>query len=147
MAFTQKSRSRPLVALWTVISPMFNCIQDHLVCFMAGNLALGFHNGLDESHLKLGKELMETCYQMYARMPTGLSPEIAYFNTGGGNDDIIVKVRKCECEMYLSQMGKRPEVSLSHYVSTRVFCTLLLYALKFATRGGGQSRNCRQLRR
>lgn len=63
------------------------------MCFMAGNLALGFHNGLDESHLKLGKELMETCYQMYDRMPTGLSPEIAYFNTDGeGGDDIIVKV-------------------------------------------------------
>ena len=62
---------------------------------MAGNLALGYHNGLDESHLKLGKELMETCYEMYARMPTALSPEIAYFNTGGDDrDDIIVKVRK-----------------------------------------------------
>lgn len=64
------------------------------MCFMAGNLALGYHNGLDESHLKLGKELMETCYEMYARMPTGLSPEIAYFNTAGKErDDIIVKVR------------------------------------------------------
>ena len=60
---------------------------------MAGNLALGYHNGLDKSHLKLGKELMETCYQMYVRMATGLSPEIAYFNTDGGErDDIIVKV-------------------------------------------------------
>ena len=70
----------------------FSPKMDHLVCFMAGNLALGYHNGLDESHLKFGKELMETCYQMYARMPTGLSPEIAYFNTDGGDgDDIIVK--------------------------------------------------------
>ena len=65
------------------------------MCFMAGSLALGYHNGLDESHLKLGKELMETCYEMYARMPTGLSPEIAHFNTADeGRDDIIVKVRK-----------------------------------------------------
>ena len=61
---------------------------------MAGNLVLGYHNGLSQDHLHLGKQLMETCYQMYDRMPTGLSPEIAYFNTqGGGSDDIIVKVR------------------------------------------------------
>lgn len=61
---------------------------------MAGNLALGAHNGLDKSHLRLGKELLETCYQMYVRMTTGLSPEIAYFNTEDGNqDDIIVKVK------------------------------------------------------
>ena len=46
--------------------------------------------------MELAKELMETCYQMYARMATGLSPEIAYFQlTPSSNnkaDDIIVKV-------------------------------------------------------
>ena len=43
--------------------------------------------------MDLAKELIETCYQMYARMETGLSPEIAYFNTGSDSkEDIIVKV-------------------------------------------------------
>ena len=67
---------------------------------MAGNLALGHHNGLSREHLELGKELMETCYQMYARMPTGLSPEIAYFSTAEGSDDIIVKVSDVRRGMY-----------------------------------------------
>lgn len=69
----------------------FSPKMDHLVCFMAGSLALGYHNGLSKDHLDLGKELMETCYQMYVRMPTGLSPEIVYFSTQRGSDDIIVK--------------------------------------------------------
>lgn len=64
-----------------------------MVCFLAGNLALGAHNGLPANHLQVGKELAETCYQMYARMPTFLSPEIVYFNTNSrGIEDIIVKV-------------------------------------------------------
>jgi len=61
---------------------------------MAGTLALGTHNGLPESHMELGTALMETCYQMYKQMPSGLSPEIAFFNTGETSDkDIMVKVR------------------------------------------------------
>ena len=60
---------------------------------MAGNLALGHYHGLSKDHLELGKELLETCYQMYERMPTGLSPEIAYFSTQQSKDDIIVKVK------------------------------------------------------
>ncbi len=60
---------------------------------MGGSLALGAHNGLDPDHLELGKRLTETCFQMYIRMPTGLSPEIVYFNQAeGGKEDIIVKV-------------------------------------------------------
>lgn len=65
------------------------------MCFLPGTLALGYKNGLPESHMKLAKELMETCYQMYAQMATGLSPEIAYFNQYPTNaKDIIVKVRE-----------------------------------------------------
>lgn len=63
------------------------------MCFIAGTLALGHHNGLDASHLELAKELAYTCYQMYARMPTKLSPEITYFNLApGAPEDLIVKV-------------------------------------------------------
>ena len=69
-------------------------LQDHLVCFMGGTLALGTHNGLPPEHLELGKRLTRTCWEMYNKMPTGLSPEIAYFNmVPSHQDDIIVKVR------------------------------------------------------
>lgn len=69
--------------------------MDHLVCFYGGLLALGATNGLpleearklplwgedQESDFKLGEELTYTCYRMYADVATGLSPEIAVFNT------------------------------------------------------------------
>lgn len=43
--------------------------------------------------MELAKELIETCYQMYAQMETGLSPEIAHFNMHeGGKQDVEVKV-------------------------------------------------------
>lgn len=61
--------------------------MDHLVCCMGGVLALGAFtdpNGLESDRaqrdLKTGKALTYTCYQMYARMPTGLSPEFVYFD-------------------------------------------------------------------
>lgn len=68
-------------------------MQDHLVCFMGGALALGAHFGMPQSHARLGQALTHTCWQMYDQMPTGLSPEIAYFNMVPSNkEDIIVKV-------------------------------------------------------
>ena len=67
--------------------------QDHLVAFIAGTFALGSQYGLPSEHLDLAKQLMYTFYQMYKQMPTGLSPEIAYFSTSEtGEQDIIVKV-------------------------------------------------------
>ncbi|KAG7281455.1 hypothetical protein CRUP_012398 [Coryphaenoides rupestris] len=67
--------------------------MDHLVCFLPGTLALGAHHGLPDDHLELARELMETCYQMYAQMETGLSPEIVHFNTHQGSvRDVDVKV-------------------------------------------------------
>ena len=63
------------------------------MCFLPGVLALGSHNGLGAKHMNLAKDLLETCNRMYTDMPTGLSPEIVYFNMGSdGNNDIIVKV-------------------------------------------------------
>uniref|UniRef100_A0A672GGW6 alpha-1,2-Mannosidase n=1 Tax=Salarias fasciatus TaxID=181472 RepID=A0A672GGW6_SALFA len=67
--------------------------SDHLVCFLPGTLALGAHNGLPADHMDLAKELMETCYQMYVQMETGLSPEIVHFNMHQGSiRDIDVKL-------------------------------------------------------
>ncbi|KAI5701522.1 hypothetical protein M8J76_002154 [Diaphorina citri] len=59
----------------------FNPKMDHLVCFLPGTLALGYHHGMPESHMSLAHQLLDTCYYMYADQPTFLSPEIAYFNT------------------------------------------------------------------
>lgn len=63
--------------------------MDHLVCFMGGALALGAYldpRGLDSERaqrdLKTGKALTYTCYQMYARMNTGISPEFIQFHDG-----------------------------------------------------------------
>lgn len=68
-------------------------LKDHLVCFLPGTLALGVHHGLSANHMKLAKELIETCYQMYAQIETGLSPEIVYFNLNPHNaKDVEVKV-------------------------------------------------------
>ncbi|KAI1882500.1 hypothetical protein AGOR_G00251400 [Albula goreensis] len=70
----------------------FNPKMDHLVCFLPGTLALGAHNGVAGEHMELAQKLMETCYQMYAQMETGLSPEIVHFNVQPRNGrDVEVK--------------------------------------------------------
>ena len=67
--------------------------MDELVCFLAGTLALGHHNGLPKEHLTLAQELAYTCYLTFARQPTFLAPEISYFNTeSGSTKDFYVKV-------------------------------------------------------
>ena len=40
--------------------------MDELVCFLAGTLALGHHNGLPKEHQKLAEELGHTCYLTFA---------------------------------------------------------------------------------
>ncbi|CAM4542726.1 hypothetical protein PO909_026100 [Leuciscus waleckii] len=71
----------------------FSPKMDHLVCFLPGTLALGAHYGLPADHMELAEQLMETCYQMYAQMETGLSPEIVHFNMHeGSTKDVNVKM-------------------------------------------------------
>lgn len=66
--------------------------MDHLTCYLSGTLALGVHNGLPSSHMKLAEDLLTTCYQTYAQHPTFLAPEITYFNILGENsNDMYVK--------------------------------------------------------
>lgn len=70
----------------------FSPKMDHLVCFLPGTMALGYKNGLPVDHFDIAKRLMETCYQMYDRMPTKLSPEIVYFSQAAkSKEDLIVK--------------------------------------------------------
>ncbi|KAH8903551.1 glycoside hydrolase family 47 protein [Coniochaeta sp. PMI_546] len=68
--------------------------MDHLVCFLPGSIALGATSGYTvaearkrpgwtaekERQIGLAKDLMKTCWGMYAVTVTGLAPEIAWFN-------------------------------------------------------------------
>ncbi|TGZ84482.1 family 47 glycosyl hydrolase [Ascodesmis nigricans] len=111
--------------------------MDHLVCFIPGMLALGATGGLpipvarkdpkystrNEEDLHLAKELMHTCYNMYAVTKTGLAPEIVYFNTEhpepreedvmDPSQDIIIKPRD-------AHNLQRPETVESLFVMWRI---------------------------
>ncbi|XP_014282102.1 endoplasmic reticulum mannosyl-oligosaccharide 1,2-alpha-mannosidase [Halyomorpha halys] len=66
--------------------------MDHLVCYLPGTLALGYHHGLPESHMKLALDLLQTCYYTYADRPTFLAPEITYFSLqDDGRGEMYVK--------------------------------------------------------
>lgn len=60
--------------------------MEHLSCFAPGMLALGASTGEPglQGHLQLAKELMRTCYAMYASSPTGLAAEVSEFDSKGG---------------------------------------------------------------
>jgi len=116
--------------------------MDHLVCFMPGLFALGATEGLtveearkaengvkwgvrQEEDLKLARELMRTCYELYNVTATGLAPEIAWFNLKHGKSDdgefieedpskdIIVKPRD-------AHNLQRPETVESLFVMWRI---------------------------
>ena len=58
--------------------------MDHLVCFVPGLLYLGVMQAplakhVKELHITFADAILETCYQSYQRTPTGLAPEIFYF--------------------------------------------------------------------
>ena len=66
--------------------------MDHLVCFLPGSIAIAATEGRTEAEarklptwsakkeeqMKLARELMKTCWAMYAVTDTGLSPEITW---------------------------------------------------------------------
>ncbi|KAK9467649.1 glycoside hydrolase [Lipomyces arxii] len=101
--------------------------MDHLVCFLPGNLALGATDGYplhiaqrsswtvtQASDMKLAKELMKTCYEMYKVTKTGIAPEIAYFNTADGStEDMNIKWQD-------SHNLQRPETVESLFVMWRI---------------------------
>ena len=41
--------------------------MDELACFLPGTLALGFRNGMPQSHMDLAQDLAYTCYLNFAR--------------------------------------------------------------------------------
>lgn len=65
--------------------------QDHLVCFLAGALALSARvaptEALSARHLRLAEELADTCVHTYRMTATGLAPEITRFP--GGGDPVV----------------------------------------------------------
>merc|ERR1719271_2331252 len=67
--------------------------MDHLACFVAGMLVHGahsFHPGeIDPQWEPTAEKLTHTCFEMYRRSPTGLSPEYAIFRNDRGSDMII----------------------------------------------------------
>lgn len=96
----KQTKPNGLYFIGELINGAFSPKMDHLVCFYPGNLALGAeflksNQEYSEEHdmlMKLAVELTETCYQMYARTATGLSPEITHFNyIEGSNEDMYVK--------------------------------------------------------
>jgi len=96
----KKTQPGNLTFIGELLGESFSPKMDHLVCFYPGNLALGaefLKNSAEykkeyEMLMKMAIELTETCYQMYARMETGLSPEITHFNyIEGSTEDMYVK--------------------------------------------------------
>ncbi|KAM3910825.1 endoplasmic reticulum mannosyl-oligosaccharide 1,2-alpha-mannosidase [Leptodactylus fuscus] len=89
----RKSEPNQLTFVGELSHGHFSPKMDHLVCFLPGTLALGAHNGITSDHMEIAVALMETCYQMYKQMETGLSPEISHFflHAAKGSKDIDVK--------------------------------------------------------
>ncbi|RQM12948.1 hypothetical protein DD237_006507 [Peronospora effusa] len=86
-----KSTPNGLIFVGELVHGKLEPKMDHLVCFVPGMLALGYMNGMPEEHLTLAKQLMETCYQMYAQMEAKLAPEIVYFNMNESvEEDLLV---------------------------------------------------------
>ena len=110
-----------------------------MVCFLPGTLALGStlmtdsHPNESREHMKLAKDLIETCYQMYASTPTGLSPEIAYFNKRENvEDDIIVKVT-CNvftCPFFTSPFFSCPSLMPGFFIPVLAYSRVMLHSAK-----------------
>jgi len=60
--------------------------MDHLACFAGGMFALSSLYANDtkteKEYLRIGEGIAETCYQMYAAQPSGISPESVSFAAG-----------------------------------------------------------------
>ncbi|KAI1498313.1 glycoside hydrolase family 47 protein [Biscogniauxia marginata] len=90
---TKDSRLRFVAELPRGIGGPLSPKMDHLVCFLPGSIALGATRGHTltearrmpdwdsdkEEQIQLARDLMKTCWGMYAVTKTGLAPEIAWF--------------------------------------------------------------------
>lgn len=101
LAFSKHSNLQYIAELPRGIGRPRSHKMDHLVCFLPGSIAIGATEGRTEAEarklpgwssqkeqqMQLARELMKTCWAMYAVTDSGLSPEIAWFNA---NDDGIL---------------------------------------------------------
>ncbi|KAF3387458.1 Mannosyl-oligosaccharide 1,2-alpha-mannosidase [Penicillium rolfsii] len=90
---TKHSNLRFIAELPQGIDGKLSPKMDHLVCFLPGSIAIGATEGRTEAEarklpswnsqkeeqMKLARELMKTCWAMYAVTESGLSPEIVWF--------------------------------------------------------------------
>jgi mannosyl-oligosaccharide alpha-1,2-mannosidase len=88
---TKHSNLRFIAELPQGIGGKLSPKMDHLVCFLPGSIAVGATEGQTEAEarklpswnaqkeeqMELARELMRTCWAMYATTESGLSPEIA----------------------------------------------------------------------
>lgn len=94
VAKSEPSKLTFIGELPTGIGGQFSPKMDHLVCFAGGMFALGATEGLpiniarrrswtalQEDDFQLAMELTRTCYELYAKSPSGLASEIVYFHT------------------------------------------------------------------
>ncbi|ONH66656.1 Mannosyl-oligosaccharide 1,2-alpha-mannosidase [Cyberlindnera fabianii] len=127
----RKSRPNGLAFLGELengINGRFSNKMDHLVCFIGGLFALGATEGLTleqarkssqwnqlkEEDMMLAKDITHTCWQMYERTATGLSPEIVVFNTHDtSTEDFYIKPNDKHCL-------QRPETVESLFILYRI---------------------------
>lgn len=68
--------------------------MDHLACFVAGMLVMGSRTlpkeEVDRRWEDVASGLTDTCYEMYKRSPTGLSPEYVQFHPDAANGDMSI---------------------------------------------------------
>lgn len=104
--------------------------MDHLVCFIAGNLALGATEGAslkhptdpltpelskwDKEDIKLAEEVAEACWYTYKMNPTGLAAEITVFNTS------VNKTRDAFIKPADTHNLLRPETIESFFILWRI---------------------------
>ncbi|KAJ9448872.1 Mannosyl-oligosaccharide 1 [Diplonema papillatum] len=99
--------------------------MDHLACFAAGMLALGVHEldrSPDESAgsgampsadiMAIAEELTETCYLMYHKTASGVSPEMVEFRegemfTGGRASYYLLRPETAESFFYMWRLTKK----------------------------------------
>lgn len=94
IATTKHSNLKIVAELPTGIGDKLLPKMDHLACFLPGAIALGATHGSKladvrhltewnterEEQIQLARDIMKTCWGMYAVTNTGLAPEIAYFD-------------------------------------------------------------------
>ncbi|KAJ5751806.1 Mannosyl-oligosaccharide 1-2-alpha-mannosidase [Penicillium odoratum] len=90
---TKKSASVVAVTPTMGIGGKLSPKMDHLVCYLPGSIAIGATEGRTEAEacklpswsaqkerqMELARELMKTCWAMYAVTESGLAPEISWF--------------------------------------------------------------------